>query len=123
MSQESSSTQLCEVLIDCYRDKDNNKSGETGDLRTHGEYGNNESDEDPLHSELGAPFRLLRRPTSKPNEALFQFGKAKKTSFDFTGRGKGFVGAGRGDAGDKPRVGTQEVGGVEGSGEALGCVS
>ena len=67
MSQTSSSTQLCEVLIDCYRDKENETS---------------------VQNDLNAPFTLLRRPVSSTNQVSFQFGPANKTTFDFAGRRK-----------------------------------
>ena len=117
MSQESSSTQLCEVLIDCYRDKESKRLGETNHSHARGRYGNDESDEDPLQKGLDAPFTLLRRPASKTNEASFQFGKAKKASFDFTGRGKGVKGVVSGSTGDDGRVGKNDARDVKASRE------
>ena len=101
MSQESSSTQLCEVLIDCYQDKEKKNHDQTGHDTRSKKTDCNESDEDPLQKHLNAPFTLLRRPASNTNEISFQFGKAKKANFDFTGRGKELRGTRCGGSADE----------------------
>ena len=117
MSQESSSTQLCEVLIDCYQDKEKKKHDQNSPDQPGKSTRYNESDEDPLQKHLNAPFTLLRRPASKTNEVSFQFGKAKKTNFDFTGRVKGSRGAQCVGDEDETREGFRSTRGTESLGE------
>ena len=89
MSQASSSTQqVCEVLVESYRDREQMADAD-----------------DPLlqkNNVIDAPFKLLRRPSSGPKDAgfRFQFGKAQKANLDFVGKRKGMREDGKADRAD-----------------------